>query len=63
MLLWAYGVNKTLEQGGAVDDGYAITDNIFGMSFEGMSGVVTIDNVGDRKLDQRYACGFLYILM
>ena len=55
VLLWAYGVNKTVEQGYAPDDGFRVTSNIFNMVFDGISGKVAIDSVGDRKLDQRSA--------
>ena len=40
VLQWAYGVNRTLEAGGAVDDGLAIADSIFNMSFHGITGMV-----------------------
>ena len=54
VMLWALGVNKTLEQGYSPEDGYRVTDNIFNSTFEGMSGPVIIDNVGDRRKDTRY---------
>ncbi len=53
MLQWAYGVNKTLEQGYPPDDGFKVTQNIFNMTFVGITGTVTIDSVGDRRPDQR----------
>ena len=53
VLMWAYGVNKTLEEGGAPDDGYAIANNIFNMSFQGITGTVFINENGDRIPDYR----------
>ena len=53
VLQWAYGVNRTLEQGLAPDDGYAITNNIFGLVFQGMEGTVSINEVGDNQPEQR----------
>ena len=37
ILTWAYGVNASMELNGtaAIDDGLAITDQIFGMTFDG----------------------------
>ncbi len=52
MLQWAYGVNKTLEQGYPPDDGFKITQNIINMTFEGMTGTVVINEFGDRSTDQ-----------
>ncbi len=52
VLLWAYGVNKTLEEGYPPDDGFRITKNIINMTFEGITGTVIINEVGDRILDQ-----------
>ena len=40
VLLWAYGVNKTLEQGGAPDDGEHVAGNIFNSSIRGITGKV-----------------------
>ena len=54
VLQWAYGVNKSLTQGLPPDDGYQITQNIFNSTFEGITGTVTINNVGDRLMDLRY---------
>ncbi len=53
VLQWAYGVNKTLEQGHPPNDGFKVTQNIFNMTFVGITGTVTIDSVGDRWPDQR----------
>ena len=40
VLLWAYGVNKTLQQGGAPDDGLHVTQNILNFTFNGITGPV-----------------------
>ena len=40
VLMWAYGVNITLEEGGAPDDGLAITRNIINNTFDGIMGKV-----------------------
>ncbi len=53
VLQWAYGVNKTLEQGFPPDHGLRVTQNIFNLRFEGITGTVSIDDHGDRKLNQR----------
>ena len=53
VLQWAYGGNKTLEQGYPPDDGFRITQNIINMTFDGITGKVAIDEFGDRKPDQR----------
>ena len=43
VLMWAYGVNLTLEQGGSPDDGVAVTNNIINhVTFEGITGKVSI---------------------
>jgi atrial natriuretic peptide receptor A len=51
VLMWAYGVNKTLEAKGHVDDGTTIANMIFNLTFPGVSGQVVIDKNGDRKPD------------
>ena len=38
--MWAYGVNRTLDSGGAPDDGNTIANNIFNLSFHGVTGDV-----------------------
>ena len=48
MLQWAYGVNLTMEQGHEPDDGFKVTENIFNLTFEGITGKVVIDHQGDR---------------
>ncbi len=51
VLQWAYGVNKTLQQGYGVNDGFMITNNIINMTFQGITGTVVIDHNGDRRPD------------
>ena len=55
VLQWAYGVNKTIEQGYPPDDGFRITQNIINMTYEGITGTVKINHLGDRNPDQRYS--------
>ena len=38
VLIWAYGVNRTLREGGVPDHGINITKNIFNMVIDGVSG-------------------------
>ena len=49
--LWAHGVNRTLESGGAADDGEAVLRGVANFSFTGISGEVIIDDIGDRMSD------------
>ena len=51
VLLWAYGVNKTLEQGGSADDGFAVSKNIINTTFDGLTGKVALNENGDRYMD------------
>ena len=53
ILLWAYGVNKTLAQGYRPNDGLKVTENIINMTFQGKFEQVAIDHRGDRKQSQR----------
>jgi hypothetical protein len=53
VLAWAYGVNKTLHQGYSPDDGFMVASNIFNLRFEGITGSVIINEVGNRLLDFR----------
>ena len=48
MLIWAHGVNRTMEKGLAPDDHLEVIKNVLGFSFEGISGTVSIDRHGDR---------------
>ena len=41
VLIWAYGVNRTLERGGVPDDGVSIANNSFNTFFQGVSGTVS----------------------
>ena len=51
--MWAYGVNKTLEQGKYPDNGIDVTQNIMGLRFEGITGGVAVNENGDRILGRR----------
>ncbi|XP_031553753.1 guanylate cyclase 32E-like [Actinia tenebrosa] len=46
--LYALALNDTLAQGGNITDGRHIAKNMFGKTFNGLSGVVSIDDNGDR---------------
>ncbi len=48
VLQWAYGVNRTIEQGFPPDDGFMVTQNIINRTFQGITGSVVIDRNGDR---------------
>jgi hypothetical protein len=52
--MWAYGVNKTLEQGYSPSDGFKVTHNIFNLNFKGISGNVEVNGEGDRQIERRY---------
>ena len=59
VVMWAYGVNRSLEEGYQPNNGMRISDNIFNSAFQGITGMVAIDKVGDRKPDLRYViCRF-----
>lgn len=47
-LLYAHALNKTLNMNGSIDNGRLIIQNMLNMTFEGESGRVVIDMVGDR---------------
>ena len=51
MLLWAYGVNKTIEQGYAPNDGLMVTQNIINSTTQGVTGNIVIDENGERLRD------------
>ena len=53
VLIWAYGVNRTLAQGLSPDNGFHVTENIKDLTFESISGTVYINENGDRVPDQR----------
>ncbi len=53
VLQWAYGVNKTLEQGYSPNNGLKVTENIFNLVFSGISGIIAINDKGDRRRDER----------
>ena len=48
-MLWALGVNRTLEEGKSPDDGLAVSKNMRNTTFEGMMGPVAVDEKGDGK--------------
>lgn len=47
-LLYAHALNKTLIMNGSIHDGRLIVHNMLNYTFQGASGNVTIDQVGDR---------------
>ena len=49
VLAWAYGVNKTVQSGFAPNDGIKVTENINSLEFEGITGTVATDYMGERK--------------
>ena len=51
VMVWALAVNLTLEEGKDINNGLEVTENIYNMTFEGMSGLVVINSVGDRLYD------------
>ena len=51
LLLWAHGVNKTIEQGYAPNDGMRVTNNIINSTVRGVTGNIVIDENGDRLRD------------
>lgn len=60
VLMWAYGVNKTLQQGFDPNNGVKVTQNIYNMTFEGVTGPVIIDENGDRT--PNYKVHYIYQL-
>lgn len=46
--MWAYGVNMSLGQGQAPDNGFKVTENMYNLNFESVTGTVVIDGNGDR---------------
>ncbi|XP_076366600.1 atrial natriuretic peptide receptor 1-like isoform X6 [Tachypleus tridentatus] len=51
VLLYALALNETLEEGGNITDGRAITHKMWNRTFEGITGNVSIDDNGDRNVD------------
>ena len=49
VLAWAYGVNKTVESGFSPNDGIKVTENVNSLAFEGVTGTVATDYMGERK--------------
>ncbi|XP_065654311.1 atrial natriuretic peptide receptor 1 isoform X3 [Hydra vulgaris] len=48
-MLYAFALNKTLNQNGNVSDGFSIVKNMLNFTFSGASGKVRIDHKGDRS--------------
>ena len=59
VLQWAYGANKTMEEGHDLADGVKVTQNILNSTFQGIMGKVKVDEFGDRQPDARYMKLFL----
>ncbi|BFZ14046.1 hypothetical protein BsWGS_17085 [Bradybaena similaris] len=51
VILYALALNETIEAGGNVSDGLAITRRMWNRTFEGITGTVSIDANGDRNAD------------
>ncbi|XP_077986228.1 atrial natriuretic peptide receptor 1-like [Glandiceps talaboti] len=51
VMLFAIALNKSLEKGNDPTDGEAWFENVKGLTFEGMSGSVVMDDNGDRDPD------------
>ena len=49
VLVWAHGVNKTIEQGYLLNDGIRVVKNIFNSTFTGVTGNIVLDRNGDRQ--------------
>ena len=50
VLLWFYGINRTLTLGQEPDNGLQLTSNMLNFTFDGgVNGNVSIDGLGDRK--------------
>ena len=48
VLVWAYAMNKTLEEGYSAEDGFRVSQNMFNLTFQGITGRVSLNSVGDR---------------
>lgn len=53
VLLWAYGVNRTVERGFSPDDGTEITNSVINTTIQGAFSSVNINENGDRLIDLR----------
>lgn len=51
MLLYAYGVNRTIQANENPRDGFAVVQKMWNVSFEGSNGIVQISETGDRVSD------------
>ena len=61
VLMWAYAVNKTLEEGGSEDDGISITKNIINSTFEGVTGKVKFYAERSKKLSCLFSSNYAVI--
>ncbi|CAF3948969.1 unnamed protein product [Adineta steineri] len=51
VLLYAYGLNRTIEAHENASDGFAVVHKMWNVSFEGSNGIVQISETGDRVSD------------
>jgi atrial natriuretic peptide receptor A len=51
VLLYAYGLNRTIESNENSSDGFAVVQKMWNVSFEGSNGIVQISETGDRVSD------------
>ncbi|XP_043213182.1 atrial natriuretic peptide receptor 1-like, partial [Amphibalanus amphitrite] len=51
VMLYAYALNDTLEQGYEISNGSAVTHAMWNRTFPGITGNVSIDGNGDRQAD------------
>jgi ABC-type branched-subunit amino acid transport system substrate-binding protein len=51
VLLYAYGLNRTIESNQNFSDGFAVVQKMWNVSFEGSNGIVQISETGDRVGD------------
>ncbi|CAF3047524.1 unnamed protein product [Rotaria sp. Silwood2] len=51
VLLYAYGLNRTIESNQNASDGFAVVRKMWNVSFEGSNGIVQISETGDRVSD------------
>ncbi|XP_067654035.1 atrial natriuretic peptide receptor 1-like [Haliotis asinina] len=51
VFLYAIALHETLESGGNVTDGLAVTNRMWNRTFQGITGTVAIDSNGDRDSD------------
>ncbi|CAF2075185.1 unnamed protein product [Rotaria magnacalcarata] len=51
VLLYAYGLNRTIESNQNYRDGFSVVRKMWNLSFEGSNGIVQISETGDRVSD------------